>query len=271
MVVRKSPDEIQQMAVAGRLLAEVNEELREALRPGMTTQDLEDVAQAGIAARGATPSFSTVPGWHHALCVSIGSEIVHGIPSPRRVIGDGDLVSIDCGLVYDGFHADAACTWIASANADPAAQRLSAVTYAATWAGIAALVVGNRLGDVSHAIQSTAETHGYGVIAEHNGYWIGGHGIGTSLHEEPMLLGRGRPGRGMRLKPGLVFAIEPMLCDGDPAFRVQADGWTLSTLDGSLAAHWEHTVAITEDGPWVLTARDGEVATRAAESVGGAA
>jgi len=259
MVVRKNPDEIRQMAIAGALLAEVNEVLRESLQVGMSTQDLEDIALRAIAERGAKPSFTTVPGWFHALCVSIGPEIVHGIPAKRRLIRDGDLVSIDCGLVYDGYHADAACTWPVG-RVDAEAQRLSRTTYASMEAGIAALTVGNRLGDVSHAIQSTAEAGGFGVIAEHNGYYIGGHGIGTSLHEEPMVLGRGRPGRGLRIKPGLVFAIEPMLCTGDPAFRLLADGWTLRTLDGSLAAHWEHTVAVTEDGPWVLTARPGEEA-----------
>jgi methionyl aminopeptidase len=262
MVVRKSQDEIERMAIAGALLSEVNEVLRESLRAGMTTQDLEDIAQDEIAKRDAKPSFPTVGGWHHALCVSIGPEIVHGTPSSRIVVRDGDLVSIDCGLIVDGFHSDAACTWTVGG----CASELSDVTYAAMWAGISALAVGNRLGDVSHAIQTTAERAGYGVIAEHNGYYIGGHGIGTSLHEDPMVLGRGRPGRGMRLRPGLVFAIEPMLCAGSPEFRVRADGWTLVTLDGSPAAHWEHTVAITEDGPWVLTARPGE-AVRPAPSI----
>lgn len=261
MVVRKSPDEIARMAVAGALLAEVNEVLHESLTAGMTTQDLEDIAQEEIRKRDAKPSFPTVVGWSHALCVSIGAEIVHGIPSRSRVVRDGDLVSLDCGLIVDGYHSDAACTW--TVGNPPGGERereLSDTTYDAMWAGIRALAVGNRLGDVSHAIQSTAERRGFGVIAEHNGYYIGGHGIGTSLHEEPMILGRGRPGRGMRLKPGLVFAIEPMLCTGTPSFRVRPDGWTLVTLDGSPAAHWEHTVAITEDGPWVLTARRGEEA-----------
>jgi methionyl aminopeptidase len=257
MVVRKSPDEIERMAVAGALLAEVNEVLHESLTAGMTTQDLEDIAQEEIRKRDAKPSFPTVDGWSHALCVSIGPEIVHGIPSPYRVVRDGDLISLDCGLVVDGFHSDAACTWTVG---DVHGSELSDTTNDAMWAGIRALAVGNRLGDVSHAIQSVAERRGFGVIAEHDGYYIGGHGIGTSLHEEPMILGRGRPGRGMRLKPGLVFAIEPMLCAGKPAFRLRPDGWTLVTLDGSLAAHWEHTVAITEDGPWVLTARPGEEA-----------
>ena len=196
---------------------------------------------------------------------------MHGIPSDRVRLRRGDVLSIDCGLVYDGFHADASCTWIVGGDrhATEATRRLVDGVYAATWAGIAALSPGNRIGDVSYAIQTAAEQYGLGVIYEHNGAMIGGHGIGTSLHEDPMLPGRGRPGRGMRLRPGLVFAIEPMVCLGAPAFRMLDDGWTLRTVDGSLAAHWEHTVAVTEDGPWVLTARAGEEARPAPITLAG--
>jgi methionyl aminopeptidase len=176
----------------------------------------------------------------------------------------GDVISLDCGVIYEGYHSDSACTWVVggSGYADERTRMLIDATYEALWAGIGALRPGQRLGDVSHAIESVAGRYGVGVVAEHDGYYIGGHGIGRQMHEDPMILGRGRPGRGMRLRPGLVFAIEPMFCLGRPSFWVAEDDWTLTTVDGSVAAHWEHTVAVTEDGPWVLSSRPGEVDRR---------
>lgn len=260
MVIQKTPDEIELMARAGAVLAEVHEELRAAVRPGISTADLDAVAAAAIEARGAAPSFLGHEGYPATLCASVNAEIVHGIPTRRPVLRAGDVLSLDCGVIVDGYHSDAACTWVVGGRscADQRTIALIDGVYEAIWRGIEALRPGNRLGDVSYAIGSAADRRGLGVVAEHDGYYIGGHGIGRHLHEDPMVLGRGRPGRGMRLRPGLVFAIEPMFTLGSPAFRVLPDGWTLRTVDDSLAAHWEHTVAVTEDGPRVLTARPGE-------------
>jgi methionyl aminopeptidase len=260
MVVQKTPDEIELMARAGEILAAVNDALREAMQPGMTTADLDAVAAHEIASRGGEPGFLGMYDYPAATCISINDEIVHGIPSRTRRIRTGDVVSVDCGVIYEGYHSDAACTWVAGGRTEADVRTLELIdaTYEALRLGIAALRPGGRLGDVSYAIGTVAERHGFGVIAEHDGHYIGGHGIGRDLHEDPMILGRGRPGRGMRLRPGLVFAIEPMFVLGRPGFRQGADGWTLSSLDGSIAAHWEHTVAVTESGPRVLTARPGE-------------
>jgi methionyl aminopeptidase len=259
MVVQKTPDEIELMAQAGEILAAVHEVLREAVEPGVTTADLDAIATEEIARRGGEPGFRGLYGFPSATCVSIGDEIVHGVPSRRR-LRRGDVVSVDCGVLYQGYHSDAACTWVAGGRsaADERTTELIDATYEALWRGIAALRPGGRLGDVSYAIGSVAQRHGLGVIAEHDGHRVGGHGIGRELHEDPMILGHGRPGRGLRLRPGLVFAIEPMFVLGEPGFRDGADGFVLRSLDGSTAAHWEHTVAVTPGGPRVLTARPGE-------------
>jgi methionyl aminopeptidase len=260
MVVQKSPDEIELMAQAGAILAAVHEVLREAVHPGMSTADLDAVAADAIAARGGEPGFLGTYDYPATICASVNDEIVHGIPSTRRRLRTGDVVSVDCGVRYEGYHSDSACTWVVGGreHADPRTLELIDGTYEALWRGIAALQPGNRLGDVSHAIGSTAARYNLGVVAEHDGHYVGGHGIGRELHEDPMVLGQGRPGRGMRLRPGLVFAIEPMFVLGTPGWHQGADGWALISLDGSHAAHWEHTVAVTEDGPLVLTARPGE-------------
>lgn len=260
MVVRKTPDEIAEMARAGAVLARVHEVLRDALRPGMTTADLDALAEREIRSRGALPSFVGYRGYPATLNTSVNDEIIHAIPSPGVRLRRGDVLSVDCGVLLNGFHSDSACTWIVGGEqyAPDGVRELVTATYRALWAGIDQLRVGNRVGDVSAAIGAVGADHSYGVVAEHDGYLVGGHGIGRALHEDPMVLGRGRPGRGLRIKPGLVFAIEPMFCLGSPAFATTADGWTTVTLDGSLAAHWEHTVAVTEDGPWVLTARSDE-------------
>jgi methionyl aminopeptidase len=266
MVIQKTPDEIQLMARSGAILAQVLDVLRDAARPGVTTAELDAIAAAEIAARGAKPSFLGYRGYPATLCTSIGAQIVHAIPSPRVRLRAGDLLSLDCGVIYEGYHSDSARTLVVGGpeHASEPTRRLIDATHEALWAGIAALRPGQRLGDVSYAIDSVAQRYGCGVIAEHDGYYVGGHGIGRQLHEDPMVLGRGRPGRGMRLRPGLVFAIEPMFTLGEPGFRLADDGWTLSTVDGSVAAHWEHTVAVTESGPRVLTARPGEQANRLA-------
>lgn len=250
------------MAASGRLLAQVHEVLREAVRPGITTADLDRLAEREIRGRGAAPSFKGYQGYPATVNASVNAQIVHAIPSPRVRLRPGDVLTIDAGVLLHGYHADAACTWIVGGDdtAPPAVRDLVATTRRALWAGIAELSGAGRIGDVSAAIGRIGERAGYGVVADHDGRVIGGHGIGRRLHEDPLIPNRGRRGRGLRLKPGLVLAIEPMFTLGGSGWRTLADGWTTVTLDGSVAAHWEHTVAITEDGPWVLTARPGEAA-----------
>jgi methionyl aminopeptidase len=262
MVLRKTPEEIERMAEAGRMLAAVHDELRAAVRPGVTTADLDALAETLIRARGGVPSFVGYNGYPATLNTSLNNQIVHAIPSPDVELQRGDVLTVDCGVLLDGFHGDAACTWIVGGDehASAAVRRLVADTYEALWRGIAQLRVGNRLGDVSAAIGDYGGDRGYGVIHDHDGRSIGGHGIGRRLHEDPFVANRGRRGRGLRLKPGLVFAIEPMFTLGSPAWTVLDDGWTTVSHDGSLAAHWEHTVAVTERGPWVLSARTEEIA-----------
>ncbi|HSV65334.1 MAG TPA: type I methionyl aminopeptidase [Mycobacteriales bacterium] len=260
MVIRKTPDEIEQMARAGAMLAQVHEVLRDAVRPGISTADLDRLAEREIRQRGGEPSFLGYRGYSATINASLNDEIVHGIPAPDRRLVAGNVLSVDCGVLLDGFHSDSACTWVVGGDehAPAAVRALIDATRDALWRGIEQLRPGRRAGDVSAAIGAVADRHGYGVVADHDGWQLGGHGIGRSLHEDPLLLNRGRPGRGLRIRPGLVFAVEPMFTLGSPAFRLLADGWTIVATDGSLAAHWEHTVAITEDGPWVLTARAGE-------------
>jgi methionyl aminopeptidase len=260
MVIRKTPDEIEQMARAGAVLARVHEVLREAVRPGITTADLDRVAAREIRDRGGRPSFLGYKGYPATINTSVNEQIVHGIPSPDRRLRAGDVLTVDCGVLLDGFHSDSACTWVVGGDqhAPAAVLDLIEATRTALWRGIEQLRFGRRAGDVSAAIAAVADERGHGVVADHDGWQLGGHGIGRSLHEDPLLLNRGRPGRGLRIRPGLVFAVEPMFTLGSPAFRTLADGWTVVAIDGSPAAHWEHTVAVTDDGPWVLTARPGE-------------
>lgn len=242
------------MARAGAVVARAHDAVRDALAAGVTTQDLDAVAAEVIADAGATASFLGYRGFPATLCVSVGDEVVHGIPGDR-VLRDGDVVSVDCGAVVDGFHADAAVTWVVGgdAAADEPTADLVATTHRALWAGLRACEPGNRLGDVGAAVQGVAEAGGYGISA---GYV--GHGIGRALHEDPSVPNRGTPGTGLLLVEGLVLAVEPMLALGGDATVKLDDGWTAVTADGSLAAHFEHTVAITRDGPWVLTAREDE-------------
>ncbi len=260
MVVHKTPDEIARMALAGQLLAEVHERLAEAVQAGVTTADLDELAEGEIVARGGRPSFKGYRGYPASINTSINDQVVHGIPSPKVRLRTGDVLTIDAGVALDGYHADSARTYIVGGTdaAPPPVRALVADTLEALWLGIDALRVGNRLGDVSAAIGDFGAARGHGIIADHDGRSLGGHGIGRHLHEDPLVLNRGRPGRGLRLRPGLVFAIEPMFTLGGSGWRVLPDGWTTVTTDGSIAAHWEHTVAVTEDGPRVLTASAGE-------------
>lgn len=247
----KTPEQMGLMRRAGLVVADALDAVREQLAPGVTTGELDRVAEDVIRAAGAVPSFLGYHGFPATLCVSVNEEIVHGIPGSRRV-GAGDIVSVDCGAVLDGWHGDAAFTAIVpEGDPDPEGAELVAVTEQSLWCGIAAIATGERLNAVGAAVEDHVGDR-FGIV---EGY--GGHGIGTAMHQDPHVLNYRTRDRGPRMRPGLCLAVEPMLVAGDSATRVLADEWTVVTRDGSRAAHWEHTVALTPDGPWVLTARDG--------------
>jgi methionyl aminopeptidase len=248
MITLKSPKEIETMARAGRIVGDTLDLVRRAVKPGVTTEELDAKAEAFIRSHpGATPSFKGLYGFPKTLCVSINEEIVHGIPSPKRVLREGSIVSVDVGVCVNGFHADAATT-IPVGEVSPEAVRLLAATQAALAAGIAQARVGNHIGDIGHAVQTVAEAAGFGVVRE-----LVGHGVGQRMHEDPQVPNHGQPHRGPRLQAGMTLAIEPMITMGDYATRLLDDKWTVVTADGSLAAHFEHTVAITKEGPRILT------------------
>jgi methionyl aminopeptidase len=249
MVTLKSPREVDIMARAGRIVAGTLALMRTLVRPGVSTEDLDAAAEAFIRGHeGATPSFKGLYGFPKTLCTSIDNEIVHGIPSSRRVLAEGSIVSVDVGVFLDGLHADSATT-IPVGRIPPEAERLLDVTEQCLQAGIGAARVGNHVGDIGHAVQQVAEGAGYGVVRE-----LVGHGIGTRFHEEPQVPNYGAPKRGPRLLEGMTLAIEPMITVGSPATKTLSDKWTVVTADGTLAAHFEHTVAITANGPRILTA-----------------
>ncbi len=252
MIIRKSNEELDRMRRAGRIVAETISSVVEAGRPGVTTADLDRLAESIIRERGATPSFLNYKGTYPAtICASIDDEIVHGIPSEERVLEEGQLLSLDFGAIWEGFHADSAVSvFVGDVAPSEDAARLLKTTEEALYAGISAVRPGGRLSDIGHAIETVATAAGLGIVREY-----GGHGIGRAMHEDPFIQNFGRPGRGPDLRPGLVIAIEPMLMLGGEQTRVLADGWTVVTADGSIAAHFEHTVAVTDDGPEVLTAR----------------
>lgn len=248
MITLKSPKEIDTMSRAGRIVGDTLELVRRSVRPGVSTEELDAAAEAFIRSHpGATPSFKGLYGFPKTLCVSINEEIVHGIPSTRRVLREGSIVSVDVGVCVGGFHADAATT-IPVGEIAPEAARLLEATQQALAAGIAQARVGNHVGDIGHAVQTVAEAAGFGVVRE-----LVGHGVGQRMHEDPQVPNHGQPHRGPRLQAGMTLAIEPMITMGDYATRMLEDKWTVVTADGSLAAHFEHTVAITKDGPRILT------------------
>ncbi|NLG51433.1 MAG: type I methionyl aminopeptidase [Chloroflexi bacterium] len=242
----KTPDEIERMRRAGHIVAAALEALRAQVRPGITTQELDAVADEVIRSMGGTPSFKGYRGYPASICASINEEIVHGIPGPRQ-LQEGDVISLDVGAIYEGYQGDAAIT-VAAGKVSSQVQRLMEATQAALAAGINAARDGGRLGDVSYAIEAAAQSAGFQVIREY-----GGHGIGQHMHEQPMIPNWGHPGRGYRLKAGMTLAIEPMLVLGSPVTQVRPDGWTVVTADRSVSAHFEHTIAITEDGAEILT------------------
>ena len=246
MITFKGPAEFAKMRRAGRVVAEVLAEVSAAAGPGVTLLSLDRLAAGIIAKRGCLPSFLDYHGYPAHLCLSPNETIVHGIPD-ERVLQEGDILSIDVGTIFEGWHGDAAAT-VGIGEISPAARRLLEVTERALWAGIDQCRDGRRLGDVGHAISATAAPAGLGVVQEYTG-----HGIGRQMHEEPQILNYGEPGKGLRLKRGMAVCIEPMFNLGGRQTKVLDDGWTVVTADGSLSAHFEHTVAITRDGPEVLT------------------
>jgi len=246
MIIYKSPQEIKMMRESGRLVGQILQEVKAMIRPGLKTIELDKYAEKRTKELGAEPAFKGYRGYPASLCVSINEEIIHGIPSERR-LKEGDLVSLDFGVVYKGFYGDAALTCPVGEVSEEA-QRLLAAAEGAFWAGVEYFKEGNYLSDISHAIQTYVEERGFSVIRS-----FVGHGIGYDLHEDPQLPNYGAPHHGPRLKPGLVLAIEPMIAAGGWEVEILSDGWTAITKDRSLAAHYEHTVALTERGPQVLS------------------
>ena len=247
MILLKSPRELALMRRAGQVLAEVTERLTAWVGPGLSTQEIDEDVENFIRARGAAPAFKGYRGFPATICVSINDEVVHGIPSPRRRVKEGDIVGLDLGCIVEGYYADCALT-LAVGEVAPRVRELLDVTRDSLARAIAACWPGRRLSDVSHAVQQHVEAHGFAVVRQ-----FVGHGIGRDLHEDPQVPNFGEPGRGPQLKPGMVLAIEPMVTMGSWEVRVLEDRWTAVTVDGSLAAHFEHTVAVTEDGPEILT------------------
>jgi methionyl aminopeptidase len=244
----KSAREIDLMAQGGKILGATLGRLRDAVKPGMTTADLDDIAEEFIRSHdGAVPAFKGLYGFPGSICSSVNQEIVHGIPSKKRVLKEGDIVSLDVGVGYKGYFTDSATT-VAVGKISAEAQRLLDVTQASLEAGIAAATPGNHIGDIGHAVQKVVEAAGFTVVRD-----LVGHGIGVEFHEEPQVPNYGKPKRREKLVPGLILAIEPMVNAGGPATRTLKDRWTIVTVDGSPSAHFEHTVAITEDGNRVLT------------------
>ncbi|SDD47283.1 methionyl aminopeptidase [Actinokineospora iranica] len=254
MIEIKTPAQLDAMRAAGLVVAKALANVSAAARAGVSTAELDELAEQTIRDAGAVPSFKGYHGFPASICASVNEQIVHGIPTKTQVLADGDLISVDCGAILDDWHGDAAVTLFVGSVTD-AEQALSDATRASMEAGIKAVAPGARLTDVSHAIETSVHAseraHGrkYGIVREY-----GGHGIGSAMHMDPFLPNYGKPGKGPRLRVGMAIAIEPMLTLGAEETVELEDGWTVVTADGSRAAHWEHTVAVTDDGPWVLTA-----------------
>jgi len=242
MIILKTPAEIEIIARASRLVAETLDALKREVRPGVSTEELDRFAEAFIRERSGIPAFKGYRNYPKTLCASVNDQVVHGIPS-KRVLKDGDIIGLDLGAIIEGFYGDSAIT-VAVGDIDPRVAELLRVTEKALYAGIAQAVVGNRLSDISHAIQQIAEAAGFSVVTD-----FVGHGIGRQLHEEPQVPNYGKPGQGPRLQAGMVLALEPMVNMGESAVKVLEDHWTAVTRDGSLSAHFEHTIAIQASGP----------------------
>jgi methionyl aminopeptidase len=246
MIVVKTSAELERMRRSGKMVAEVLELLGQHVRPGVTTLELDRIAEEQCLKRKAKPAFKGYGGFPYTICASPNDRVVHGFPN-RLPLAEGDIISIDFGLIFDGFYGDSAVTYAVGKIAG-AEQKLLEVTRQSLIDGIAVALPGGRLSDISHAVQVCAERHGYGVVRE-----FVGHGIGRALHEDPQVPNYGPAGRGPQLKPGMTLAIEPMINSGTASVKVLEDGWTAVTLDGGMSAHFEHTIAITENGPEILT------------------
>jgi methionyl aminopeptidase len=248
-VVLKSSTEIEKMRRAGHVVRQVLEQVRAAVKPGASTADLDRVAEAALNEFGARAAFKGYHGYPAVLCTSVNSEVVHGIPSSRRLLKEGDIVSLDFGAIVDGYYGDSAITVAVGEKIDPKTERLLKVTEESLKKAISVVKPGATLGDIGEAVQTMVEAEGFSVVRD-----FVGHGIGTSMHEDPQVPNFGQAGKGMKLKAGMVFAIEPMVNAGKPEVRVLKDGWTAVTDDGSMSAHFEHTVAVTDTGATILTA-----------------
>lgn len=250
----KTAEQLDKMRAAGLVVARTLELLRSSVEPGLTPLDLDAIAEKAIRDQGAIPSFKGYQGFPATICASVNEEVVHGIPTDKRKLREGDIISIDCGAILDGWHGDSAIT-VPVGEVDPKLTELIRVTEEAMWQGISALRVGGHLSDIGFRVERYVRSQGrYGIPPEY-----GGHGIGTEMHMDPWVANRGRPGRGPRFEAGMCFAIEPMVNLGTERTKVLGDDWTVVTLDGRASAHFEHSVAVTEDGPLVLTALDGGV------------
>ena len=247
MILLKSPRELEHMRAAGRILAEVKVLLQKLVKPGISTKEIDAEAEALIVSRGAVSAFKGYRGYPATVCASINEEVVHGIPSPKRKLKDGDIIGLDMGCIVEGYYGDCAVT-LPVGTVPARVRELIDVTRESLDKAIVQCRVGNRIGDISHAVQTHCESHGFGVVRS-----FVGHGIGRALHEEPQVPNFGDAGRGPVLKAGMVLAIEPMVTMGSWEVQVLEDGWTAVTVDGSMAAHFEDTIAITDDGPDVLT------------------
>ena len=248
MIRLKNARQIEKMREAGRVLREVEDRVRDAIRPGITTMDLDVLAEQLIRKAGAIPSEKGYEGYPCSICASINDEVVHGIPSDARVLKEGDIITVDCTCVLDGWQADSAFT-VGVGEISEEAAKLIRVTEECFWAGVRMAVVGNRLGDLGHAIQQHAEANGFAPIRDYTG-----HGIGRDMHEDPAVYNFGEPGRGIRLRPGMTIAVEPMIAQHDWHIENDPDGWTVRTRDHGLCSHYEHTIAIVESGkPEILT------------------
>ncbi|WIF95571.1 type I methionyl aminopeptidase [Caminicella sporogenes] len=246
MIIIKSDKEIELMREAGRIVAKTHEKLKEYIKPGITTKELDEIAESEIRKLGGIPAFKGYGGFPASICASINEEVVHGIPGLKK-LKDGDIISIDIGAIYNGYYGDSAKTHPVG-NISEEAQRLIDVTRESFYEGLKYCKEGYRLSDISHAIQTHVEKNGFSVVRDYVG-----HGIGTNMHEDPQILNFGPPGKGPRLRKGMVFAIEPMVNMGTYKVKTLLDNWTVVTLDGKLSAHYEHTIAITEDEPIILT------------------
>ena len=248
MIIRKTPRDIEKMKIAGRVCYNVFEEIATKIKEGMSTQDLDDICERICLLENAKPAFKGLYGFPGCACISVNDQVIHGIPSTEVILKNGDLVSVDFGATKQGYNGDSTRTFIVGGKSTKIAEDLCKTTRDALYAGIDKCVIGNRLGDVSNAIQTYCESRGFYIVREYVG-----HGIGKSIHEDPNVPNYGQAGKGVKLTEGMCLAIEPMVNAGTASIEIMPDKWTVVTADGSLSAHWEHTVAITKDGPVITT------------------